>query len=195
MIPQRQRDRSLTPLSAEERDEVAAVASAAERSNRPVALVVLAGLVFVIACAVLGVSATRQAAASAEVDRREAELEEMRGLVIEYFANEGSGDEIDDLPPTGQGILSRIEELARDAGIEGDLGLAGAGTDRVTDGVVLARGTYSLRHDNLTEIMDWVGRVERSIQGVQVRRLSLRPQPRNSTWQFEIRFERYERAN
>ncbi|MEM7756165.1 MAG: hypothetical protein AAF297_11080 [Planctomycetota bacterium] len=177
------------PLTPDERDELAAVAASAERTNRPAALVVLAGLVFVIACGVLGVSATRQASAAAEVDRRSAEIERMRGLVIELEANldEGSGPSL----PLAGGMLTGIQAAARAAGIEADLAF-NESSEEVERGIRLASVRYTLEHPSLEELMDWVDRVIDTVEGVTVGRVQIRPQERTKEWRFEIRFERYE---
>lgn len=189
MIGQRMRDRAVVPLTPDERDELAAVAASAERTNRPAALVVLAGLVFVIACGVLGVSATRQASAAAEVDRRSAEIERMRGLVIELEANldEGSGPSL----PLAGGMLTGIQAAARAAGIEADLAF-NESSEEVERGIRLASVRYTLEHPSLEELMDWVDRVIDTVEGVTVGRVQIRPQERTKEWRFEIRFERYE---
>ena len=84
MTSLRDLDRGRTPRSPDERDEIAAATSTAERSNRPAALVVLAGIVFVIACSALGVAATRQSRAEADVDRRLLEIDELRDLLSPF---------------------------------------------------------------------------------------------------------------
>jgi len=193
MTTLRDLDRSTRPLSPDERDEIAAAATTAERSNRPSALVVLAGILFVIACSALGVAATRQASAQAEVDRRLAELDTLRDRVIDLRVAENRPPDVV-LPAPGN-FLSRIEEKAREAGIEGDLGFSSRNED-IGDGVSLVSASYDFRIERLSKAFNWIGLVAESVQGVQVRSVSLDPQSRGArkNWVFKITFQRYERA-
>ncbi|MEM1186015.1 MAG: hypothetical protein AAGI53_13575 [Planctomycetota bacterium] len=189
MIPQRVRDRSITPLSIDERDEIATAATAAERSNRPASLVVLAGLVFVIACAIVVVLATRQASARSEVDRLTGEIEQLRELVIELEVAKSDQPTL----PESEPILARIETIATEVGIEEQLSLNNTGKTDIAPGIVVARGSYNLNHDDLGEVMEWLRRVTTEIEGVEATRTSFTP--RRNDWKIEVTFERYEQAN
>ncbi len=184
-------ERTVAPLSADERDELASAAGQAERANRPAALVVLAGFLFVVACGGLGLAATRQAAAEAEVERRQAELTTLRDLAVDLEVVErlrATGPEL----PRSENLLSQIESLARAAGIEGDLGFR-ENRESLPGGIVRKSVSYDIRHPTLAEPMDWVRRVTETISGMKVSRIAITPRA-NREWRFEVGFERYERA-
>ena len=194
MITQRARDRAVVPLSADERDELATAAGSAERANRPAALVVLAGLIFVIACSVLGVAATRQASAASEVERRETEVERIRELIVELRTNEALQAAGPDRLPVRGNFLTPIEEAARQAGIEGNIGLGRSTSDEVEPGIFRVTANYDFRHPRLAELLDWVRRVTENVEGAEVSRVSINPNRSRDEWDFEIRFQRYERS-
>lgn len=187
-------------LSGDERYELAATAQSAERRNKPAALVVLAGLVFVVACGALGVGAASNAAAKKDVRQERRDLKKIEDLAIQHEqlsqrldAGTGQSDLCDQIPD----LLSRIERLAEQAGLtqaagEAELRLPREESERVQN-VRRRTQLYTVRDQSLENLMAWVTSVVDTVPCTRVYRLDIEPAG-TTEWRVDVGFERYEQS-
>ena len=182
-----------TTLGDEGRFELAMAASAQEKRNRPVALpalalaVLAAGLVF----AVWSLSA-RNAAIGERLKAQgdEAAVTQMARDWEELLRQEK------DAPGLGLGermpnLLSRMETLAREAGLKATPANPQASPDQ-RPGIVVTTYSYrAVKDTSLTALMEWVRRAT-EIPGMEVTELKLKAEP--TDWSADVTFRRWERA-
>ena len=188
-------------MTPDERYEVASAAQVAERSNRPAGLVMLAGAVFVVACAFMGVSAAGNARAEKELRRQERELDQIRELAVEHQKLTGQASEqapgASDLCDRVSDLLTRIERIGERSGLE-----QAAGSDelalpredtRTISGAVRRTMLYTVRDSSAENLLKFVRTVPDSVSCTRVYRFELSTF-RGTKWELKVGFERWERA-
>lgn len=183
-----------TRLSPDDRYEMALASEASARRNRPSHLVVIAGMVFIVACAVLGVTSCRSSEAAADLDRRLSERATIADLLTELKALEGSEDTSDTAATQPYvGLRSKMEEIARQVGIEGPLAFPRERRSPDVVGAERVSYDYAIKGDSLGPLLAFVREATGQIPGMRVSGLTLRP--RNNLWELDAKFERWERTS
>lgn len=186
-----------TRLSDDARYELARVATIAERRNRPMFLLFLAGLVLVVTAvgALLGYGSkaraerelARQVTLSERITSDVRELERLRGQA----EAEGLGDGSDVAGGVGEGggVLGRLQAAAKRAGVSGQLRIPRE-TSRQEGDATFVEYTYQAVQDEIGPLLKWLDLARREIQGLEVRMIELKP--RGDKWTLTVRFSRWE---
>jgi hypothetical protein len=181
-------------LSEEARFELAVAAGAQEKRNRPVGLVVIGCVVLAVSLVLASVAlATRN---SALHDRRKALADEK---AVEQMARDWQGLIAQErlAPGTGvgekmPGLLSRMEQLAREAGVKTTPQNPQTKVDQKS-GIVVTEYTYgNVKDDSLAALLGWIQRAL-EIPGMELTGLKLKADAKG--WSLdEATFRRWERA-
>lgn len=187
-------ERDLIPMTEDERYDGALAATGAERRNRPRHLVVLGVLALVVALLALGWAWTSRASAREALGSRRRELAQIRSLGAELTALRAQrtfrSDE-EDLFRTPTDMLSRLKDLAAEAGLESSPPVP------VEREVNLQAGSrrewpYSVTDASLDALLGWVRLAGERIPGTFAQTIELRPA--GSRWRLDVTFARYERT-
>lgn len=179
-------------LSEDERYAISSGASASERRNRPTVFIAVPGLLLVLAVLLLLVAAGRVSDADSERSRHRSYLQQIQQLSAELEAlrevESGSGPQGDVHEP--RSLLSEIQEIGRNAGLT-----VGIGRENRQDrgGADVARLTieYTVQHESLERILDWMQRCTDRIAGLRINEITVTPQ--QNRWQVRVTFARWER--
>ncbi|USN98120.1 MAG: hypothetical protein H6810_07975 [Phycisphaeraceae bacterium] len=185
--------REQTRLTPDERYELALATDAAARHNRPSHLVVIAGLVFIAACAALGFTTCQSSRAKADLDRRIAQRDAIADLLAELRALGPSDDaSTPGLMGPYLNFLSDMEAIAKKVGIAGNLDIPTERRSQDLVGAVRVSYDYKIKGDTLTPLLSFVKEAQGQIPGLRVAGLAVRP--RNDKWELDAKFERWERT-
>lgn len=180
-------------MTPDDRYELATRAQNQQRSNSPRHLIMLGALLLVISLIVLGVTWQTQAAAAKTNAQTARDLVKIENLIIEIEAlklAQSSKTEEDIYKPLPD-ILSTLQNLAKQAQFESDLGLPRNPINRPEGNAILKTYPYIVSDPSLEHLLDWVRLAQQQIPGLQVRELSI--QPRNQNWTMSVVLARYER--
>jgi hypothetical protein len=181
-------------LSADERYELALAGDASARRNRPSHLVVIAGAVFIAACAALGFTSCRASEAADDLDRRTSQRDEIATLLAQLAAAEARGtDPTAALTAPYTGFRSTMEELASEVGIGGSLPFPKEDRRPDIPGANRVTFQYTITNDELEPLLMLLRRATEEIPGTHI--ASLRVVPRREQWEMSTTFERWERTN
>lgn len=190
------------PLSRDDRDELAAVAAANSRRNRPTHLVVAAVVLLVGSLAMAGSAYLSRQAAEKALNRYQYENVEATALIdrINQIKAESSGT------PGGSGentqvglydpidnILTRLIEISGRAGVV--TGAPQESSRPPVEGYVRREYRYSATVASPDVLMSWVRMVGEQIPGMQVVSISLTPNAAARTWSVSLTFARLERVD
>mgnify|MGYP001192676824 CR=1 FL=1 len=182
-------------MTREDRDELASLAQAAARRNRPTHLVAAAVVLLVGALAMAGSALLSRQSAERALARAASENVRARALIdeIKRITNErqgGSGTvsrENDPVPNFGSTMSNLASQAGLSVGIPQEQSQA--------SGAYIRRNyTYNLSTPNLDAVMTWVQRTAQEIPGTQVTGLTVTPQAANRIWTVSIKFARLERS-
>lgn len=186
------------PLSRDDRDEIAAVAAAAARRNRPVHLVVAACVLLVGSLAMAGSAYLSRLAAARALDRYALENQYAKAYIekITELRAQAGGRAGSDLPgvndpvPT---ILRQIQEQAAAAGLSVP---APAESNVAISNTPYTRREllYTFTSDSIDKVFAWVTSVGERLPGTEVYSISLTPIPASRSWSVRLAFARFERA-
>ncbi|MBX3406511.1 MAG: hypothetical protein KF869_07080 [Phycisphaeraceae bacterium] len=189
------------PGGDDSRLELVMAAGAAERANRPRALIVLATLVLIVAVGytLLGVSSRSAAAGAVETELRQtADLTKIAERIRALQAVQA----LRGLEPNSR-IGKEIEDLAVEEGLTADA--AGRklviGESEVTGlavpGVAQRKYTAKMAGQDAAAILRWLNNVQTSdrTRGVEISVLNLKPEPQGTrgAWNVDVEFVRWER--
>jgi hypothetical protein len=182
-----------TGLGDEGRFELAMAAAAQEKRNRPAALVVVSGVVLAASLVFAVWSITSRSAADA--DRQKAlgdqrAVEQLAKDWQELSKQEREGPGVGGLGEKLANPFSRMETLARDAGLKATPANPQTKTDR-PPGIVVTEYSYrGVKDASLPALMEWV-RLATTL-GMEVTGLTLKNGP--TDWTMDVTFRRWERA-
>lgn len=186
-------DAGNTRLTPDDRYELATRAQNQQRTNSPRHLIILGLLLLIVSLIVLGIAWQTRAAAMRSNERAARELVKIENLISEIqalkLAQQQSG-QVDIYKPLPE-ILSTLQNLAKQAQFEADLGLPRQPLSRPEGNAILKTYPYTVSDPSLEHLLDWVHLSQEQIPGLQVRELSI--QPRNQHWTLSITLVRYER--
>ena len=184
--------RRLTP---DDRYDLATSGDAASRRNRPSHLVVIAGMVFIVACAVMGFASCEASRASDDLRRRVAERDSIARMLAELSAIERAADpEAEAVYEPYPGFRSKMEEIAEEVGLTDELEFPRQNRPQSgIPGVSQVTFDYQVEEASLVPLLAFATTATDQIPGTRIASIKLRPRPNN--WQMDIRFERWERTN
>jgi len=169
------------------------LASRAERANRPVSLLYLAGGILILAICVLAYFlAARVAAASALgfESERSARIDRLVARLKEFDrVNEERRDELRPVPT----MQTEIADAAVEAQLKTKLAPAAQGQAKGPGDLTRRTWRYSdLHEESLEKVFDWISRSLRAIPGLELIGLTLRPEA--TSWRIDVVFGRWERT-
>ncbi|HHN78730.1 MAG TPA: hypothetical protein ENK11_08690 [Phycisphaerales bacterium] len=179
-------------LSPDERYELALSAEASARRNRPSHLVVAAGLVFIVSCAMLGFTSCRAERASQDLQRRITQRDTIANLLAELRAlkPEDAGESADVMSPY-LGFRSEMEQIAQRVGVPGKLEFPRERRSQELVGIEKVTYDYTIKGESLGPLLAFVKEATATIPGLRVAGLGVRP--RKNQWELSVKFERWER--
>lgn len=183
------------PLSPDERYELAARASAAERRNRPTMLVVLGLIVVMLASVFLAWSLFKRSSSTERLDRTRNELRTIMTEIatIEQLRAEGAAsDDAGAFAPIPN-LLSDIEGLSGRAGIARILAPRES-TDSVRGAARHKYAYNGVKDESLENLLEWVRLVRDEVPGMRVFSIKINPDRRDNAWNMDVTFSRFEQA-
>lgn len=186
------RDAERRTLSEDARFELAGSAAAAERRNRPTAILIAALLALAVGVGVLASSLGARASAGRALRLEQTREEQVVRLAAQFEAvdRQRQNTGADAFAPIPD-VLSRIEAAARDAGLTDRPPIPNQRSERSED---LTRRDYAysaMRDASLDKLLKWVELSTQSVPGLHVTAIELRPEQR--AWQVIVTFSRWER--
>ncbi len=188
--------RQRTRLGEEARFELTMAATARERANRPVSMLVLAGAVLAAAAVFAAYAVASRASSRAQLRRGlsdqvevEARVGEWKKLAEAETANAQGGA----AGKPGDFRVSKMEELATRAGMKARPNAPSTRDDKSRAGIVVFTHVYTeVRDPSLSSLVEWVRSACAEIGGLEVMSLTVRPEP--AGWKMDVTFRRWERA-
>lgn len=182
-------------LSPDDRYDLAMSGNAASRRNRPSHLVVFAGLVFVVACSVLGVTSCQASKEQDRLSQRVSQRDTIAALLAELAAIERAADpEAEAIFEPYPGFRSTMEEIATQVGLSKKLEFARRNQSQDVPGAVRVSFDYNgIEEDSLEPLLAFANAAVEQIPGTYVAGITIRPRP--AKWQMDIKFERWERTS
>jgi len=172
---------------------LSALASSADRANKPTAVVVFCVAVLGASLIFAMWSMNAAGAASRDYERtlREYANVERLAQVLEHIQRERaeSGDE-PDIYAREPRLLSTISQAAPMAGIDRTPTITGSRETMPGSPLVRQIVTAQIDRQDVASVMEWITIALRDIPGLHIIRLTMRPT--NNGWQFQIRFGRWE---
>lgn len=182
-------------LNDDDRYSLAARAESGARANRPTHLVAIAGLALLL-CLTVAAFAWRADASAARMLRRESfTLDSIRvrsDRLAELKADLAAAPTDDRYRPVPD-ILSRMSNLATEAGMTGTIPVPTARTQPFQESRRLTYQYLNLRVDSLESVVRWVNLCTERIPGLHPAGIKITPQA--NAWQVDILFARFERLN
>lgn len=180
-------------LSADDRYDLALSGNAASRRNKPSHLVIIAGMVFVIACSVLGLTSCQSSKVRDNLKGRVSQRDTVAKLLAELTAIERAADpEAEAVFEPYPGFRSKMEEIADQTGLSNKLEFARRNQSQDAPGAVRVTFDYNdIEEDSLGPLLAFAQAATDQIPGTYVAGITLRPRP--DKWQMDIKFERWER--
>lgn len=183
------------PMTRDDRDELASLAAAAARRNKPTHLVAAACVLLVGALAMAGSALLSRQSAERALAR--AAHENVRAAALIAEINRVRGDRAGGSGPTSRenepvpNFGSTMSNLASQAGLT--VGIPQEASQ--ASGAYIRRNyTYSVSTPSLDAVMTWIQRAGQEIPGTQVTGLTVTPQAAARIWTVTIKFARLERA-
>ncbi len=182
-------------LSADDRYDLAVAAGAASRRNKPSHLVVFAGVIFVIACGVLGFTSCEASRADDQLSARASQLASIADMLAEIRAIQQAADpEAEAVYEPYPGFRSKMEEVAKEIGLSEELQFPRQNRPPTgLPGVAQVTFDYEISEPTLGPLLAFAEAATEKIPGTRIASIDLRPRADN--WQMKIRFERWERTN
>lgn len=181
-----------TPMTPDERYEIAAVAAAAERGNRPRHLLIIGAIAMVVATVALLVGLNKNNDAASRLRSTSREIHQIEQLAaqlaqLEAVADTGPSIGITEPIPT---LLSQIEDLARRAGIQGNIPIPRGTSPEAHGNYRRLTYPYKITDETLSEPIQWVRLALTEIPGLGLDSIEIRPT--GTTWTVEVKFFRFE---
>lgn len=187
------------PMSEEARLQVAVVAGATERSNRPRFLLFLALAALIGASIYTGLAASRLAKARADAVRP-AQTSATVDRLLEELRAAKRADQTDGAAPDPQ-AAQKLQRLAAQVGLPSSIRL-GSGQNHDAPGYVRKRYPVSnFRVPDISPVLDWLqqatGENSVGLTNVELNSIRLRPLRNNPSqtagWEVDVVFTRLER--
>jgi len=183
-----------TPGAADPMLEAAAMAAAAERRNRPMALIFLATAALVAAgiYATMGAVSAAEAATAADVRvRRYEQVERLAQQIERIRTDPGRAEKLETFKPDPF-LRTKLNQVAADLELSNQFQIGadrreGLSLDSQMRRVVIE---VTLNSVSAETGMRWIDNAVREVQGLEVATVELTPTPRG--WNFKVRLGRWE---
>lgn len=185
-------------LSEESRLQVAVVAGATERSNRPRFLLVLGAILLAAALVYTGVQAQALGSARAEIRRQEEKVRKIDALVAE-LRTAHAAQQLDALPPDPL-TTNKLENLGKSLGLPQSLRITEQGVSAGAPGFTKRTYTANFNTPDVGYVLEWLvqatGENTVGLTGIEINQIRLRPQHNNNSgWNVEVILARIERGS
>ncbi|MEM7623125.1 MAG: hypothetical protein AAF235_07955 [Planctomycetota bacterium] len=187
-------DTNTPRASADDRFAIAAAADSAARANRPVTLVVLAGVFLTVAVLFTLLAYRSYADAQRTARLQQARTERLLTLAVDHAAWTLAADQENPDSPLCSPeprLTSQIQNKAIALGLQRP-GLPSE-DDAVVDGVRRRTLRYTIAERDLTKVLAFIEAVQNDIGCLEVFRLDIEP-VNNERWTVDVSFQRLERA-
>lgn len=181
-----------TPMTPDERYEIAAAAAAAERGNRPRHLLVIGAIALLVAAVALLVGFNKYNNAASRLRSTSREIHQIEQLAaqltqLQAVADTGPSIGITEPIPT---LLSQIEELARRAGVQGNIPIPRGTNPEAHGNYRRLTYPYKVTDETLSQPIQWIRLALTEIPGLGLDSIKVRPTA--SAWSVEVTFFRFE---
>lgn len=187
-------------MSEESRLQIAVVAGATERSNRPRFLLVLAGLLMAAAVVYAAMQAQSLAAARLRIGKQQQTMRQVSALVTELRAAHAA-QTLDALPRDAE-TTAKLERLAKSTGLPETIRIDEVTRGAGAAGFIKKVYTTRFRAPDVGLVLDWLVEAtspnnSAGLSGIEVSQIKLRPQlnVNNGGWDVDIVLSRIERGN
>lgn len=172
--------------------ELGSVALRQEAQNRPVKLVVVAGVVFVASVIFLAIGISKRFAADARLEKARAQSVEILTLADRLDKLKSAAQKRDggSLGVPIEGIRSRIMSAGSQAGLKSPVQLPRQEKTRGSTDAVQQRLTFEVRDESLDAVVRWIEAALEGTSGLEVYALSIRPEA--NQWNCKVTFSRWE---
>lgn len=182
-------------LTEDDRYTIAARAEAGARANRPTHLVAIGMLAVIVALTFTAFAWRADASAAKRLNSAASELTLIRDRSERLTALQAqlatATDE--DVNRPIPDLLSRLENLAREAGLDSVPAVPRQVNEPTTDARRVNYIYTNVRSDSIERLVRWSTLTTERIPGMHVRRFAVRPQA--NAWALDITFARYERLD
>ena len=171
------------------------LAMAAERANRPTAIVVFSAVLLLAACAFLMWSAGGVSAAEQRLERASSEAAAVNDIAqrIELLRDQGEQPESQDAKyrPVSN-LLSTISAASDRVGLSSRPRITPLRDDEQFDGALVRRNIAGrVSGEQIGDALRWVETVVAQVDGLYVSQFKVTPS-RTTGWNIEVRFSRWE---
>ncbi len=180
-------------LSDDDRYSLATRAESGTRANRPTHLVALGALALLLTVTVTAFAWRADARAARQLRNASFEVDNIRlraERLAELRAVQAAAPTDDRYRPIPD-ILSRMSNIAREAGIQGTLSVPTTGTNPYQESRRITYRYMGLRLESLEPLAAWVNLAMQRIPGLHV--IGVKIVPQANAWQVDIIFARFER--
>lgn len=182
-------------MSDDDRYELASLAEARARSNRPGHLIAIGLLVVFVGLMLAAFAWRADAGAARRLDgaaRDMATLQTQAERLADLrsrMATSPTEDRYREIPD----ILTRIGTISREAGLDSVPSVPTQRNDPFTNARRVNYTYTNVRDGSLEDLVGWTALVTERIPGMHVRSISIRPQP--NAWSMNVTFARFERLD
>lgn len=184
-------------MGEEERIVAASQAAAAERRNNPRYLIAIAGLVLAVSLLWLFSSWSAWSSARAALVKQQRDRETITNNVAELRALKAlqGADSGPRLAEQEGAIRSRLRDIGRAAGLkEENITPKSVKRDQRKDlGSVLLTASFEARDEALRPLMAWLDRATAEMPGLEVYKISIKPEAQK--WLMQVTFSRWEKPD
>ena len=186
-------------MSEESRLQVAVVAGATERANKPRALLLLSGVLLLAAGIYALVQGQALGAARAEIREQQRVSVELGSLAAELRAAHAA-QQLDALPRDPQ-TTAKLERLAKSLGLPATMIIDERPTNAGAPGFSKRLYTTRFIAPDVGLVIEWLVRAtgpnDAGLTGMQVNSLKLKPQHniKNGGWEVDVSLSRIERGS
>lgn len=185
-------DSPVRPMSDDDRDDLASMAEASGRRNRPTWMIVGGGLLLLVMLVWLVLSVRAVGANESRANRAANQLESIQTLAaelqtLEQIAAARGPNEFGAVIPD---LLSRVEALAEPSGMSARPPVPQRTNDAVPGGRRV-RLRYSVNDQSLSAMLAWVDRASQEVPGLYP--YSINITPAGQRWTMTVVFARFER--
>jgi hypothetical protein len=183
-------------MSEESRLQIAVVAGATERSNRPRFLLAVAGLLLAVAVIYTAVQAQALGSARAQIRSQEQTAQRISALVAEVRSAHRQSQLV--ALPRDAATTDKLQRLGKSLGLPSSLSVGERGQGAGAPGFTKRVYTTNFVVQDVGRVLDWLvqatGENSFGITGVELSSLKLRPQHSNPNggWTVEVVFSRIE---
>ena len=180
-------------MTADDRYELAALASNQQRLNFPSHLITIGAIAVFASLIILFISWQSRSKAQSTYTKQSYKLVNIESLITQITTLEitrASSQDRDDGKPIPD-MLSKLKRYATQAKLENELGLPRNPKSRPEGNARLMTYPYTLRDPSLEHLLNWIRISTDQIPGLSVTDLTIKPA--KNDWSMSVTLSRYER--